>query len=216
MHMAKLIIKSRYGVVPNQVLNDPRLSLKAKGLFAYLQSKPEDWSFSLERIATQTKDQIDGVRTAVHELERFGFLKRSPFRNPEGLWAGYNYILLDSPSLDLPTTVLPTLENGDTLSNKDSSKKEVVNKTHMEGWERFWKAYPRKIAKPAALRAWNALRLTDGDVDKVLAGLDEWKASDQWERDGGRYIPHPATFLNQHRWEDEVPKKEVSFISFNK
>jgi hypothetical protein len=101
---------------------------------------------------------------------------------------------------------------GGQISNSD--KKDRLTTT--EGFDKFWKAYPRRVAKPDAIKAWKRLSLTAVDVDKVLAGLDEWKGSDQWERDNGRYVPHPATFLNQRRWEDEVPKKEVGFISFNK
>jgi hypothetical protein len=101
---------------------------------------------------------------------------------------------------------------GGQISN--SKYKELLPSP--EGFDKFWKSYPRKIAKPSAERAWKHANLNSSDVDKVLAGLDEWKGSDQWERDNGRYVPHPATFLNQRRWEDEVPKKEVGFISFNK
>lgn len=121
------------------------------------------------------------------------------------------------------TRVHPQVEVGPPtdgqISNNDNKERllsPIAPKGGREGFDRFWKAYPRKIAKPTAERSWKALHLTETDVDKVLAGLDEWKGSEQWERDGGRFIPHPATFLNQRRWEDEVPKKDLGFISFNK
>ena len=37
-----------------------------------------------------------------------------------------------------------------------------------------------------------------------MDGLAKWRNSDEWAEDGGRYIPHPATWLNGERWEDEV------------
>jgi len=66
----------------------------------------------------------------------------------------------------------------------------------------FWESYPKKIGKPAAKRAWRAIIGIESHSGEVLAGLSRWIA--HWtER---QFIPYPATFLNQRRWEDEVPK----------
>ena len=69
------------------------------------------------------------------------------------------------------------------------------------GFETFWKPYPKKRHKPAALRAWKAV---DGarHLEAILAGVECWKASDQWQT--GR-IEDPSTFLRQRQWEDAVP-----------
>ncbi|RKZ14217.1 hypothetical protein DRQ53_11995 [bacterium] len=66
----------------------------------------------------------------------------------------------------------------------------------------FWAAYPRKIGKGAAWKVWKQRkdRPKNGDM---LASVEAHKRSEQWTKDGGQYIPHPATFLNQARWEDE-------------
>ena len=68
---------------------------------------------------------------------------------------------------------------------------------------RFWDAYPRKVDKPRAVRAWEKLGLENCSVESVMAGLQAAKFCEQWVRDGGRFIPHPATWLNGRRWEDE-------------
>lgn len=70
------------------------------------------------------------------------------------------------------------------------------------GFEAFWSAYPRKIGKRAAMTAWARLKV-NGSFDKVLAAVEQQKRSEQWMRDGGQFIPHPATWLNQGRWDDE-------------
>jgi hypothetical protein len=67
----------------------------------------------------------------------------------------------------------------------------------------FWKAYPRKVNKPGALKAWKNKKLNDS-IDIILAGLERWKASRQWVKDGGQFVPHPATWINQERWNDDV------------
>lgn len=68
-------------------------------------------------------------------------------------------------------------------------------------FDRFWAAYPKKTAKPAALKAWRKLRPDDGLLDAMLAALAWQRTTKQWKDDG--IIPHPATWLNGRRWEDE-------------
>ena len=66
----------------------------------------------------------------------------------------------------------------------------------------FWSAYPRKVAKPAALKAWRSAKDRPSLAD-LLAALDRHKGSEQWQ--SARFIPHPATWINQQRWDDEMP-----------
>lgn len=68
----------------------------------------------------------------------------------------------------------------------------------------FWLAYPKKVAKQDALKAFTKLRLVNGDFEKALAALEAAKASDQWQREDGKFIPHAATWLNGRRFEDEA------------
>lgn len=62
--------------VKNSVLNDKNLSLKAKGLFAYIYSKPDNWDFSTDRITEDSLDKVSSVRSAVKELEENEYLTR--------------------------------------------------------------------------------------------------------------------------------------------
>jgi len=81
-----------------------------------------------------------------------------------------------------------------------------VGKTSANGdaFAAFWTAYPRKVGKPAALRAWNATRSARPPIEQLLAILDGHRRLPQWVKDAGQYVPHPSTWLNQHRWADEV------------
>ena len=69
-------------------------------------------------------------------------------------------------------------------------------------FEDFWKAYPRRQNKKAAQAIWK--RIDPSRYEAILCGIDNWKRTDQWQRDGGQYIPMPTSFLNGERWEDEV------------
>lgn len=71
-----------------------------------------------------------------------------------------------------------------------------------DGFEPFWKAYPRKQARAAAEKSWK--RLTREQQERALAALPGYVASAQWHRDGGQFIPHASTWLNQARF-DELP-----------
>lgn len=70
-------------------------------------------------------------------------------------------------------------------------------------FDEFWAAYPKKVGKDAARKAF-AKRRPDADLlDAMLSALSAQSRSEQWRRDGGRFVPHPSTWLNEGRWQDE-------------
>lgn len=81
-------------------------------------------------------------------------------------------------------------------------KNERMNNT-LVCFEEFWKEYPHKIWKPNAIKKYKEKYHTD-----IMNWLELWK--EYWEEAGTeqRYIPHPATWLNQERWKDEPPERE--------
>ena len=74
-----------------------------------------------------------------------------------------------------------------------------------DGFDVFWKVYARHTAKETAVKAWKKLNPPKELQEKIVTAVKDYAASPQWKKDNGQYIPHPATFLNQRRWEDEVP-----------
>lgn len=72
-------------------------------------------------------------------------------------------------------------------------------------FEIFWSAYPTKVGKQPARKAFDKAKVP---VETLVAAIDRQKCSSQWSKDGGRYIPNPATWLNQCRWEDELPEDD--------
>lgn len=71
-----------------------------------------------------------------------------------------------------------------------------------DDFERFWAAYPRKTAKDTARKAFPRA-LSRASVETMLAGIERQREWEQWRRG---VIPHPATWLNQSRWNDELPE----------
>jgi hypothetical protein len=73
------------------------------------------------------------------------------------------------------------------------------------GFDQFWSAYPRHQGKRAASKAFARLKPDAGLLDVMVAAVKRQQQTEQWQRDGGQFIPHAATWLNGRRWEDEIP-----------
>ena len=75
-------------------------------------------------------------------------------------------------------------------------------------FDRFWASYPKRVARQDAMKAWKKINPDTELVEMIIDKLEKWKASDEWNREGGQYVPHAATWLNGRRWDDEVPEKK--------
>lgn len=74
------------------------------------------------------------------------------------------------------------------------------------GFDRFWAAYPKKVGKDAAAKAFAKRKPNDDLLAAMLAAVERQRTSPAWTKDGGQFIPNPATWLNQGRWQDEEPE----------
>lgn len=98
----------------------------------------------------------------------------------------------------------------DAFPTKAEAEEEVkpnpsrASRSASNGFDAFWQSYPRKKAKHAALKAWKRINPNEQLHADILSAVERAKTSDDWLRDQGRYIPHPATWLNDGCWEDEV------------
>jgi hypothetical protein len=92
-----------------------------------------------------------------------------------------------------------------TESTTESTTERIHTKSESD-FLSFWTAYPKKKAKGSAHTAFRkAIKKTD--VQTLLQAIDAQKVSEQWVKESGRFIPYPATWLNQERWGDEVEQK---------
>ena len=93
-------------------------------------------------------------------------------------------------------------EAGEPPKAPKGRKKAKANaEAKADDFDRFWAAYPRKVDKKKARLAFAKVR---APVEKLLAALEVQKKAPQWVKDNGAYIPHPTTWLNGERWEDEA------------
>lgn len=113
----------------------------------------------------------------------------------------------------MTTPPKPPENSGAALTRPECGKEEesaaVAEKTEKAsridaGFDVFWAAYPRHEAKKNAWAAWEKLRPSAELRALMMDKLGRQRASPQWNREGGRFIPLAATWLNGRRWEDET------------
>lgn len=116
----KIKIKG-FTIIDNDIINDPRMHLKALGLFAYMWSKPDDWQFYISEIATHFKDGESAVSSAMKELMELGYLRRTQNRK-DGKFSTYDYVLQEIPKPENHSSV----PKGDLpKSEKPKSEKPI-------------------------------------------------------------------------------------------
>lgn len=201
---------NKFTVISNNEVQDKRLSWKARGIFSYLWSMPDNWDFYETEVAKHAPDGRDSLRSGLMELEEHGYLKRERVRN-KGQFGGTAWIITDNPTpktenqtpmLENPTQGSPMSENptqeNPTLQNKYHTK-DLPNKglTHKQAnacsadadlsvsFNKLWNLYPKKQGKKDAFRHYKAWRKkSKGNTDDyLLRKLNEYKAylsANQW------------------------------------
>jgi hypothetical protein len=198
-------------IVSNDVAQDPRLSMRALGLLVRLLSRPDHWETNSEKLAHEFdvgREQMQGV---LRELSSFGYMKLVKTRRQDGTIFSQWHVF-DEPESISPETGKPAPEKpyaGKPVANsKNRLRKNLIDiSVHQnmgEMFNKFWGEYPKKVGKDAAQKAFVKRKPTDELVLEMIKALSVQKQSDQWMQDGGKFIPNPATWLNQGRWMDEL------------
>jgi hypothetical protein len=93
--------------------------------------------------------------------------------------------------------------NEQPVNTNNNENNSTMKQTYAQGFARFWKAYPKKKSKGQAEKSWAKLKPSEQLVDLMVSKIKLAMTSEDWNRDNGQYIPHPATWLNAKCWEDE-------------
>ncbi len=115
-----------------------------------------------------------------------------------------------SHTLSLPPIIPPKEEKEEEKRDSCAFQLDEKEKKHWEkSFALFWKAYPRKVNKGKAEKAWYKLKPNEQLFSKILQGIERAKSSDDWLKDYGQFIPHPSTWLNAKGWEDSGIDQEA-------
>lgn len=92
------------------------------------------------------------------------------------------------------------------IENREKEKEKENVGTGFDAaaaFEIFYKAYPNKKNVKTARTRWEKMKVTPELFREIMEGLERAKNSQEWGKDGGAYIPHPATWLNGEGWKNE-------------
>lgn len=206
--------KSNFTTLSNTVIEDERLSWKARGIFQYLYSKSDDWQFyTSEVVKHSTKDKMAALRTGLDELETYGYLRRVQKKTNAGKFGAYDWVISDEPMLDEPDNDYPHAEkphaekphaDNRTLpnTNKPNTNKPNTNskKTSMSSSdehdeslvsatkqiiEKINQLSGRKFRVTDSAKRLVKPRLVDYTLDELLEMLEyKWNDWSDWD---GRY-----------------------------
>ena len=143
MAQFKIRCEKNFTTIHNSIFKDKTISLKAKGLLAFMMSVPPDWDYSLAGLAACNKDGLVSVRSALQELEDNFYVKLTKVRNEKGQIVDMQYDVsdepvfgnrieekpfLENPKADNPKTEKPLSENHTQLNTKELNTKELNTK----------------------------------------------------------------------------------------
>ena len=126
------ILKKRalpFTQITNNLLNDTNISLKAKGLYAYMFSKPEGWNFTIRSMAKQLKEGEDALKSALKELKKEGWVEYRRYSSGRGEYTlNLSASPATSPNVENPYVENPQREKPPRISNKDSASNKEPKK----------------------------------------------------------------------------------------
>lgn len=105
-----------------------------------------------------------------------------------------------SPSNGFSPSVLYNINTPSSLTSPLSPLKKENLKRKKDDFVHFWNAYPRKVGKGAAYKAWEKA-VDKVEPETIIAKIQQWKSSVDFPDPD--FIPHASTWLNQERWHDE-------------
>jgi len=167
-----------YTVITNELIQDIRLSWKARGIMIYLLSMPEDWEFNLVDLANRAPDGKAALRSGVAELESAGYVRIEKERSPTGTFDGWTWHVFEQPEPRSENRTSDKLKSDNrTLQSKQEQKKQGAQNAPVAD-------APIVSAPPVAAPGLVELSYMSGDLEVqcacgeylVLENLDKHRA----------------------------------------
>lgn len=209
---------SYWAVLPAAIRYDPEIPASAKLLYAEISSLTDSrgycWASNayFERLYDLSERTIVRLIRALENAGYIRILDAGGGSARRKIAAGINPLAgTPDKNVSTPLTKMSVPPDKNVRENsKENSKKNNPPKAPQgaawepEMFERFWKLYPRKKDRAKALRAWDKLKADRKLMQTMSAALKAQMATEEWQRDNGRAIPYPSTWINNRRWEDEL------------
>ena len=128
--------KENFTSIHNKLINDSKISLKAKGIMLYMLSKPENWKYNPKEIAKNSKDGLDSVYSGIKELIEAGYISRT--RHSDGTVDYFVFEdveendIIDFSKKENPNRENPNRENPDVYKRKNTNKERIIVNTELK------------------------------------------------------------------------------------
>lgn len=227
-----LSFEGKFVQIPNEWARDPRISRRARGLLAEIASHRIGWHVTTRSLTQAGVEGRDAVRSMLAELVKAGYLVAAQQRGDHGQFGEIEYVLSDPfdqdgksvtvdlqlPLNDADVTVagfsgrggsagVGLAVAGSAVDGESATKNTRVKEHHQVEdktpvlFSEFWLVYPRREGRGKAETAFAKAVALVG-AERVMAGARRF-ANDPNLPEDKSFIPHPATWLNQKRWDDE-------------
>lgn len=167
-------------------------------------------------VFTRLGHSVKTVLSALDELANAGLIIR--YQVDGETYLNYPDFFDKQPKLnperegnsDIPNMTSESLINNSCVNQElilqqkaQYKNKKKISITANDGFEDFWKVYPKRVNKKEAIASWNKATLPS--LETILKSIEKQKMSEQWLKDKGQFIPYPSSWINKERWNDEVP-----------
>jgi uncharacterized protein YdaU (DUF1376 family) len=186
-------------------LDETPLPLEEDKLFRLFNARSEDEKNAIRNVLndfwTKTEDGYVQGRSKT-EIELYKDRLEVATKSAKKRWDKGSMPTLCQPNADpMPTHCQPNA-NSLTKELNNLITKQPINTYISKDFDVFWECFPKKKKKEDARKAWNTTR---PNIEDVLKALEWQKQSPEWFKQGGQFIPYPATWIRSHSWEDEKP-----------
>ena len=189
MEVIRVIKNKNYTTISNQLFKNKGISLKAKGLMAYLLSLPNDWNLTINGIVACSKEGRGAIRNTFTELISAGYIERIQIRD-KGKFVGYDYFVFEQPKCNKPTS--DKCKSNNTIQISKEVTKEIINK-NISIKEKFisevnsFKAYYTKELKEEFIDYWcegkKRMRWQKQPTFDISLRLKRWKKNQKnWDQ----------------------------------
>ncbi len=221
--------RSNFSIIPNEVSQNLNYNLSALGLYVYLFSLADDWKFHKSHLRKVCAIGEKKLNKLLCILVQHRLIKIVQIRKENGQFAHFDIQIDDGTSFlinNIEESVQPdglfcrTAENGaavkqsykENIYKEDikTKKEKILSATDVaqESFDNFWFIYPVKKNKKRAQTIWTKNNLSLR-ADEIIKDVKERLINDStWNNIN--YIPHPSTYLQFERWNDEVTLKTIN------
>lgn len=212
--------EDKFTLISNDFMRDTTIPPRAKAVYLYMRSHADGWELNTTVIADALGMARNTAQAAVNDLIESGYLDRTQKRGADGRMVTVEYTIfaeavdrgseIEQRGEVLKNCALGAQKLSDSCSKiepykktKKTNKEDYHARDGVSGFDEWWEVYPKKVGKGAARTAYQkAVKKVNPDtlITRTRTAKSLWER-DKTER---RFIPNPATWLNQERWEDET------------